>query len=83
MDKLNIKISIANRLYPMNVDSEEERIIRISASKIEKILKNLKEKYSVKDNQDLLGKTVLIRENCVKNKIDCLINETAQDEKKK
>lgn len=64
MDKLNIKISLANRLYPMNVDSSEEKIIRLSASKIEKILKNLKERYSVKDNQDLLAMCAL--QLCVK-----------------
>ena len=64
MEKLNIKISLANRLYPMNVDSSEERIIRLSTSKIEKILKNLKERYSVKDDQDLLAMCAL--QLCVK-----------------
>ena len=53
MEKLNIKISLANRLYPMKVDLAEEQVIRLSVSKIEKILNNLKEKYSVKDTQDL------------------------------
>ena len=64
MSKLNIKISLANRLYPMNVDSSEERLIRLSASRIEKIIKNLKERYSVKDDQDLLAMCAL--QLCVK-----------------
>ena len=64
MSKLNMKISLANRLYPMNVDSSEERMIRLSASKIEKIIKNLKERYSVKDDQDLLAMCAL--QLCVK-----------------
>ena len=64
MEKLNIKISLANRLYPMNVNSSEERVIRVSAAKIEKIVKNLKEKYSVKDDQDLLAMCAL--QLCVK-----------------
>jgi len=64
MDKLNIKISLANRLYPMNINSSEEKIIRLSASKIQKILKSLKEKYSVKDDQDLLAMCAL--QLCVK-----------------
>ena len=59
MDKLNIKISLANRLYPMTIDGSEEKLIRISASKIEKILKTLKVKYSVKDYQDLLAMCAL------------------------
>tara|TARA_B100001250_G_scaffold405793_1_gene423823 strand:- start:1864 stop:2148 length:285 start_codon:yes stop_codon:yes gene_type:complete len=64
MEKLNIKISLANRLYPMNVDGSEEKVIRLSAAKIEKILKTLKERYSVKDNQDLLAMCAL--QLCVK-----------------
>jgi len=64
MEKLNIKISLANRLYPMNVDGSEEKVIRLSAAKIEKIIKQLKERYSVKDDQDLLAMCAL--QLCVK-----------------
>ena len=64
MDKLNIKISLANRLYPMNIANSEEKIIRLSAFKIEKMLKILKEKYSVEDDQDLLAMCAL--QLCVK-----------------
>ncbi len=64
MEKLNIKISLANRLYPMNIADSEEKIIRLSAFKIEKMLKVLKEKYSVKDDQDLLAMCAL--QLCVK-----------------
>ena len=59
MEKLNIKISLANRLYPMAINSSEEKLIRLSAAKIEKILKNFKENYSVKDDQDLLAMCAL------------------------
>ena len=44
MGKLDIKISLANRLYPMKIDENEEKIIRVSAIKIEKMLKIFKEK---------------------------------------
>ena len=64
MEKLNIKISLANRLYPMNIHSSEEKVIRISVSKIQKMLKVLKDKYSVKDDQDLLAMCAL--QLCVK-----------------
>jgi cell division protein ZapA len=76
MDKLNIKISLANRLYPMSINGSEEKLIRLSASKIEKILKTLKEKYSVKDYQDLLAMCAL--QFCVeieKNKLNHAQNE--------
>tara|TARA_B100001741_G_C16193985_1_gene432778 strand:+ start:84 stop:368 length:285 start_codon:yes stop_codon:yes gene_type:complete len=59
MEKLNIKISLANRLYPMTIKSSEEKLIRVSVAKIEKILKNFKENYSVKDDQDLLAMCAL------------------------
>ena len=59
MEKLNIKISLANRLYPMNIHVNEEEIIRLSASHINKMLKKLKERYSVKDDQDLLAMCAL------------------------
>ena len=59
MEKLNIKVSLANRLYPMNVTASEEKFVRISASKIEKIIKEFREKYSVRDDQDLLAMCAL------------------------
>ena len=64
MEKLNIKISLANRLYPMSVDASEEKVIRLSAAKVEKIIKQLKDRYSVKDSQDLLAMCAL--QLCVK-----------------
>ena len=65
MEKLNIKIAISNRLYPMHINATEEKVIRLSASRIEKMLKVLKERYSVKDDQDLLAMCAL--QLCVKN----------------
>ena len=45
--------------YPMNINVNEEETIRLSASYINKMLKNLKERYSVKDDQDLLAMCAL------------------------
>ncbi len=76
MDKLSIKISLANRVYPMNINAEEERVIRVSASRIEAMIKTLKERYSVKDYQDLLAMCAL--QLCVdieKNKLSNLENK--------
>ena len=64
MEKLNIKISIASRLYPMTINSVDEKSIRLSVLKIDRILKDLKDKYSVKDDQDLLAMCAL--QLCVK-----------------
>ena len=59
MSKLNIKLSISDRLYPMKVDVSDEEIMRKSSQKINAIIKDFSEKYAVKDNQDLLAMCAL------------------------
>ena len=59
MSKLNIKLSISDRLYPMKVDASDEEIMRKSSQKINTIIKDFSEKYAVKDNQDLLAMCAL------------------------
>ena len=59
MSKLNIKLSISDRLYPMKINVSDEEIMRKSSLKINKIIKDFSEKYAVKDNQDLLAMCAL------------------------
>ncbi len=59
MSKLNIKLSISDRLYPMKINSLDEEIMRKSSLKINKMIKDFSEKYAVKDNQDLLAMCAL------------------------
>ena len=59
MSKLNIKLSISDRLYPMKINACDEEIMRKSSLKINKIIKDFSEKYAVKDNQDLLAMCAL------------------------
>ena len=55
MDKLSIKLHIANRIYPMKIERESEEFIRNSVKKIEERLKFYEENYAIKDKQDLLA----------------------------
>ena len=55
MDKLSIKINLANRLYPMKIDRESEEYIRNAVKNIEKRLKHYEENYAIQDKQDLLA----------------------------
>ena len=55
MDKLSIKINIANRLYPMKIDRKSEEYIRNAVKNIEKRLKYYEENYAIQDKQDLLA----------------------------
>ena len=55
MDKLSIKLHIANRIYPMKIERKSEEFIRNSVKKIEERLKFYEENYEIKDKQDLLA----------------------------
>lgn len=58
-DKLKIKISIANRVYPLIIDPEKEESLRIAAQEINSLVKKIEENYSVQDKQDALAMCVL------------------------
>ena len=55
MDKLSIKLNIANRFYPMKIDRSSEEVIRNSVKKIDNRLKFYEDNYEIKDKQDLLA----------------------------
>src|SRR6478735_9282059 len=59
MGEISIKINIADRVYPLKVNMEEEEIIRRAAKLINDRIKEFQENYAVKDKQDLLSMCVL------------------------
>lgn len=59
MGEISIKINIADRVYPLKVNMEEEEIIRRAAKLINDRIKEYQENYAVKDKQDLLSMCVL------------------------
>ena len=59
MGELSIKIKIANRVYPLTVDSSEEEGIRNAAEKINQSIGDFERLYDVKDKQDLLAMAAL------------------------
>jgi cell division protein ZapA len=50
-----IKLTIANRVYPLNVPLEQEEGLRTASKKIELMLKHFEDNYAVKDKQDVLA----------------------------
>lgn len=52
---LKIKITIANRVYPLNIHAEQELSLRASAKKIEATIQQLEKNYAVRDKQDVLA----------------------------
>ena len=46
---LKIKLTIADRVYPLSVAPEQEEDLRKSAKKIEAMIKQLEQSYAVRD----------------------------------
>ena len=58
-DKLKIKISIADRVYPLTVDPAQEEGLRSASRKIDTMIKQFEESYAVRDKQDVLAMCAL------------------------
>ena len=58
-DKLKIKISIADRVYPLTVDFSQEEALRLASKKIDTMIKQFEENYAVRDKQDVLAMCAL------------------------
>ncbi|SFW67946.1 cell division protein ZapA [Sinomicrobium oceani] len=59
MDKLRIKISIADRVYPLTIDPDQEEGLRKAAKSIEGLVKQFEQNYAVRDKQDVLAMCAL------------------------
>ena len=58
-EKLKIKISIADRVYPLTVDFSQEEGLRSASKKIDTMIKQFEENYAVRDKQDVLAMCAL------------------------
>ena len=54
-----IKLTIANRVYPLNVPVEQEAGLRLASKKIDIMIKHFEENYAVKNKQDVLAMCAL------------------------
>ena len=52
---LSVKVSIANRTYPLRITKEEEEKVIQAALSVNKCIKEFEDNYAVKDKQDLLA----------------------------
>ena len=57
--KLSIKISIADRYYPLRIASEDEEMVRAAAQRINQRIEQFNVKYSGQDTQDALAMAAL------------------------
>lgn len=56
---LKIKLTIADRVYPLSVAPDQEEALRASAKKIDAMIKQLEQNYAVRDKQDVLAMCAL------------------------
>ena len=59
MGEISIKINIADRVYPLKINMEEEEVVRRAAKLINDRIKEYQDNYAVRDKQDLLSMCVL------------------------
>jgi len=59
LDKLSIKVNIAERFYPLKVDKIDEEKIRKAAKEINEKIVLYKKRYTDKDDQDFLAMVAL------------------------
>jgi cell division protein ZapA len=58
-EKLKIKLSIADRVYPLTIDPTQEEGLRKAAKNIEQLAKKFEQSYAVRDKQDVLAMCAL------------------------
>ena len=58
-EKLKIKLSIADRVYPLTIDPSQEEGLRKAAKNIELLAKKFEQSYAVRDKQDVLAMCAL------------------------
>ena len=58
-ENLKIKISIADRIYPLTIHPDQEESLRLAAKKIEAMIKQYEQNYAVRDKQDVLAMSAL------------------------
>jgi len=57
--KLKIKVSVADRVYPLTVEPAQEEGLRSASRKIDAMIKQFEENYAVRDKQDVLAMCAL------------------------
>ncbi len=58
-NQLKIKLSIADRVYPLTINPAQEEGLRKATKKIEEMIKRFEKSYAVRDKQDVLAMCAL------------------------
>lgn len=58
-EPLKIKLSIADRVYPLTINPSQEEGLRLASKKIDEMIKKFEQSYAVRDKQDVLAMCAL------------------------
>jgi len=58
-EPLKIKLSIADRIYPLTINPSQEEGLRLASKKIDEMIKKFEQSYAVRDKQDVLAMCAL------------------------
>lgn len=81
-ETLKIKLSIADRVYPLTVSPSQEEGLRRATKKIEGMIKQFEQNYAVRDKQDVLAMCALQFAAQTEQKIVNNVNDQAEVEEK-
>lgn len=81
-DTLKIKLSIADRVYPLTVNPSQEEGLRRATKKIDEMIKQFEQNYAVRDKQDVLAMCALQFAAQTEQKIVNNVNDQAEVEEK-
>ena len=73
-----IKLSIADRVYPLSVPEGEEAILREAAKSLNVMVDHFEKNYAVKDKQDVLAMCAL--QVAVQSSKEAAANTTSQSD---
>lgn len=59
-DLLNIKLMVADRLYPLSIDPSEEESFRLAAKKINEMIQTFERNYDLRDKQDAIAMCAIV-----------------------
>lgn len=83
-EKLKIKLSIADRVYPLTVEPSQEEGLRSASKKIDTMIKQFEENYAVRDKQDVLAMCALqFASQLEQKKIDTSVDNVETNERLK
>jgi cell division protein ZapA len=81
---LKIKLSIADRVYPLTISPEQEEGLRKASKKIDEMIKKFEKNYAVRDKQDVLAMCALqFATQVEQRKIDTIEDKQHIEEKLK